>query len=188
MIEINLLPEELRIARQKAFLPQEYALYGIIAVCLVLFIIHSILIGVTIIRGVEFGVVSSVWNKLGPQRKQVKAFRQQYGYIFDDAGARIDTGSRNADWSEKLCRISLDVPAGLWLKELSLAEKNFILKGSIIASGKNEIVSINQFMSVLKNDRRFMEDISSLELGPLTRRVIGGYDVVDFTFNGQVKQ
>lgn len=188
MIEINLLPEELRISGQKKFSPQEYALYGVIAVFTILFVMHCILIGVTIIRGVGFGVASSVWNKLGPQRKQADVFKQQYGYIFDDAGARIDTDSRKAIWSEKLCRISLDVPVGLWLNEISVLEKNFVLKGSIIATGKNEIVSVNQFLNLLKNDRRFMEDLNLLELGALTRRVVGGYDVVDFTFSGQMKQ
>jgi hypothetical protein len=53
---------------------------------------------------------------------------------------------------------------------------------------KEEAAIINKFIDSLKADAAFFGDFQSLELGPLQRKQLGGYDIVDFTLNATLKQ
>jgi Tfp pilus assembly protein PilN len=91
------------------------------------------------------------------------------------------------NWAEKLNKLSLNLPSGVWFNEIQVNSKEFILKASVISLQKEEMNLINAFIDNLKNDKDFFKDFNNLELNSAQKRVIGGYDVTDFILVGILK-
>jgi Tfp pilus assembly protein PilN len=187
MIQINLLPEELRQRGKSTFAPQDYVWYIAGGLLGVLFFLHILLGFIFLVRGIQLSAELSAWKKQESLFKKVESFKQDYGYLFQDENLAGPDGPV-ISWSEKLFRISENLPSGIWLDELSCVEKNFQLRGSIISLQKNEIGLMNMFIDALKKDRIFFKDFMSLEAGPLKRRTIVSYEVVDFSLQGVLRR
>lgn len=187
MIEINLLPEELKIkARKRGFKPRQI-LYFIPLVFLILIIIHLYLAGTLIIRNFRLNALNKRWHNLEPQRKNLEEFQKEYVVLSDDAKVIQQLISQRTNWSEKLNKLSLRLPYGVWFNEISVTPSDFILRGSVVSLQKEEMNLINKFMDNLKSDSGFFKDFNNLELSSVQRKVIGGYDVIDFTLVGKLK-
>jgi len=184
MIEINLLPEELKLRNKAGLTPQDYAVYIAAGLVAALLVLHLTLGFIFIIRQLHLGVQTATWKSQEPLLKKVENFKQEYAYLFQDGHL---PGQENLSWSQKLNSLSNDLPAGIWLNELASNGRNFQLKGSIFSLQKNEVGLMNEFLDALKKDRSFFGNFVSLEPGPLKRRVIVSYEVVDFSLQGIIK-
>jgi Tfp pilus assembly protein PilN len=142
---------------------------------------------VSIAKNYQFGALNRKWQSLEPERKKLENFNKGYRLSVDDAKVMQQLIIQKLNWSEKLNKLSLDLPSGVWFNELSLRGKNFVLKGSALSLQKEEVSLINQFMDNLKKDTNFFKDFISLELSSVQRRVIAGYDVIDFILTGALK-
>jgi Tfp pilus assembly protein PilN len=189
MIEINLLPEELKTKAKKIAKSTQLSqlLYFIPLAFGILIIIHIYLFGVFITKSLQFGALNNKWEMLQPQRKILEDFKKGYEAPSSDASIIKQLIGQRIFWSAKLNKLSLNLPKGTWFKELSIDHKNFILKGSVVSLQKEEMNLINKFMDNLKKDRDFFKDFSNLELTSVQRKVIGGYDVADFILVGTLK-
>ncbi len=189
MIEINLLPEDLK---PKTTPPSESmelirVIYFMPFILAILIVTHILLGGVFILKSAQLGIVNAKWRKLEPQRKLLEDFKKESDGLSGDAQLIKQLGLGNISWAEKLNKLSLSLPAGIWLNELTLAKKILTLRCSTVSLKKEELTLINKFIDNLKGDAEFFKDFSNLELGPIERRVIAGYDIVDFTLTGNLK-
>ena len=191
MIEINLIPQDLKKTKDKKFnlksLPPQYLLYLILLIFGILICLHIYLIAITTLKNVQLRLLANKWDNLGPQRKILDDYKKEHEIFSADAKVIQQLSSQRINWSKKLNKLSLNLPAGIWLNELSLNQKNFSLKGSALSLQKEELTLINKFMDNLKNDAGFFKDFTSIELSSVQRRVIAGYDVVDFILAGKLK-
>lgn len=187
MIEINVLPEELKIKAKKIGIEPRQILYFIPLVFLILVIIHIYLAGTLIIRNFRLNALNNKWHNLEPQRKTWEDFQREYVVLSDDAKVIQQLISQRINWSEKLNKLSLQLPYGVWFNEISLTSSDLILRGSVISLQKEEMNLINKFMDNLKNDTGFFKDFNTIELSSIQRKVIGGYDVIDFNLAGKLK-
>lgn len=189
MIKINLLSEELKSKPRR--IAEGFELKQILYLIAILFgiiiIIHIYLIGVLIAKNSQVGSLNNKWQRLGSQRKTLEDFRKEYEGLSSDAAIIRKLATSRIAWSEKLNRLSLDLPSGVWLNELSFKQKDFVLKASAVSLQKEELTLINKFVDNLKNDTDFFKDFSSLELGPVQRRAVGSYDIVDFDLQAKLK-
>ncbi|MCX5715253.1 MAG: hypothetical protein NT033_10780 [Candidatus Omnitrophica bacterium] len=183
MIQINLLPEELKARNNVTLTPRDYAVYVSAGLLAALLVLHILLGFVFVVREFRLGIETVAWQQQEPLLKKVDNFKQEYGYLFQDDYLTGQSGPA-ISWSEKLSCLSSDLPGGIWLKELIFNDKNFQLRGSIISLQKNEVGLMNSYLDALKKDSNFYRDFVSLEPGPLKRRVIVTYDVVDFSLQG----
>jgi hypothetical protein len=94
---------------------------------------------------------------------------------------------RKLNWSEKLNKLSLNLPSGIWFNELSVSKKDFILKGSVLSLQKEEMNLVNKFIDSLKKDMVFFKDFTRLELSSIQMKTVVGYDVFDFVLTGKLK-
>lgn len=190
MIEINLLPEQLKgKPKGKGLgLKPGYFFYLIPCVVGIMFVLHIYLALWGVVRGFQFRFLSEKWRRLEPERKMLEDFNKKYESESEDTRMiRQLIGSR-LNWAQKLNKLSLNLPAGVWLNELAVSKENFILKGSSLSLQKEEVSLINKFMDNLKNDTEYFKDFQELELGPMQRRTLAGYDIVDFVLEGTLKK
>lgn len=186
MIEINLLPEELR-KKEGLRLPKEFYIIGV-GVLSFLIVLHATT-GM-IIKWKRYRVVKLTqrWAKLAPLRKSVDVIRQETADLDKRAGGIDRLMVRRFLWSEKLNQLSNLVIPGIWIRTLSLnpspPSKNLPLtlnlKGSVVSRQGEEMAIVGKFITNLKNDRDFSGDFKNIELKSIQRRGIRGTEVMDF--------
>lgn len=197
MIEINLLPQELRI-KTKEKTPQQVAvttitglsrdklfIYAIPALLGLFVLIHLYFAVISIAKGGQLASLKRKWTALEPQKKILDEFNQQYSAASQDS-AQLLIGQRIL-WAQKLNKLSLDLPAGVWFNDISLSKQSFTLQGSVISLEMQELNLINKLLDSLKADNGFFKDFTSLELSNVQKRSIGSYDVADFVLTGTLK-
>ena len=190
MIEINLLSEESKVKTKrigKVSIESKYFLYLIPLVFAVLIFVHICLAAVGIAKSFQFSQLNSKWKKLKPQREQLNNLKKGYDVVTSGAKVMQELNSRRLNWSEKLNRLSQDLPSGIWFNEILVSRKDFALKASVVSLQKEEMSLINKFIDSLKNDMRFLSDFDKLELGLVQKKSVGGYDVVDFILTAKLK-
>jgi len=186
MIEINLLPEELRAKSKKLGIESRHILYLIPLAVGILIFVHLYLAAVGIIKSCQFNTLNNKWKKLQPQREMLKKLTNEYQVLSADAKVIEQLNMRRLIWSEKLNKLSLDLPGGIWFNEFTLSRKDFTLKGSVISLEKREMSLINKFIDNLKKDAVFSKDITGLELSSAQMRTSAGYDIFDFTLTAKI--
>ncbi|MDD2752002.1 MAG: hypothetical protein PHN59_02615 [Candidatus Omnitrophica bacterium] len=193
MIEINLLPEELRLKSRSGVsfnlkdMDPKKVLYLIPLVIGLLIIVHIYFAGMTIIRSMSLGSLNRQWAKLEPERKKLENFQKEFNVSNADSQFLQQLLVSRVTWADKLNALSLDLPSGIWFEELLVSDRAFSLKGSVVSTVKIEMNLVNKFMDNLKNDANFSKDFSSLELGSINRREIQTYDIMDFILEGNIK-
>jgi len=195
MIEINLLPEELKVRIKARKLPLESIqnvekknfLYIIPAVFILLLCLHVYFLFVNFAKGSELRALSNKWQALAPQRLELENFNKEYALFSEDARLMQQMAERRVNWAQKLNQLSLGLPSGVWFSEISMAQGKFTLHGSAISLENEGMSLIKKFMDNLKADAVFFKDFQQLELGSAQSEKIGSYDVIDFVLNGALK-
>ncbi|MBN2831441.1 MAG: hypothetical protein JXL82_04120, partial [Candidatus Omnitrophica bacterium] len=141
MIEINLIPEELRSrvvkpvktvasgssAKQQ---PGPQLLILIIPVIFaVLIITHIYFISLGVTRSVQLNVLKKKWENALPNIKALEEFNAEHSLISGDAKEVQKLIFEKINWSEKLNDLSLSLPAGIWVELISVSGKEFYLRG-----------------------------------------------------------
>ena len=202
MIEINLLPEELKAktkAKVKPVKPKEtqvsqaslekikYLFYLVPLIVGVLLITHLLLAGITIFKNNQLGMLNGKWRALEPQRKMLTDFSQEYASFSEDEKTVLQAVQQRVAWAEKLNKLSLFLPSGVWFNEIAFSSGNFTLKASVISLQKDEMGLINKFIDSLKNNPGFFKDFTALEIGSVNKRNIASYEIADFVLTGKIK-
>jgi hypothetical protein len=199
MIEINLLPEELKVktrsrssepvtVKKGVLLNQDklfiYAIPAVLALCI---LVHFYFVVVTIYQNSQLISLNRKWLNLEPQKKAFDGFNKEfYSGSQNAAFAQLLTNQRIL-WAQKLNKLSLHLPSGVWFNDLAVNGKNITIQGSVISLQKEEVNLVNLLLDNLKKDAEFSKDFSSFELSSMQNKAIGGYDIADFVLVGALK-
>ncbi len=186
MIEINLLPEELK-AKRKKIAGMESFLLIIRLVIAILLVLHLVLFVLHIQKAMRVGILEEKWKKLQPQKKVIEDLKKQATGVSEVSDVAQQLTNQRINWSEKLNKLSLDLPAGVWFTQLQLNPKELTLRAAVVSLQKEEMALINKFIDNLKKDQGFFADCANLELGPVQSRTVGGYNVCDFSLTAPLK-
>lgn len=190
MIEINLLPQDLKVkakAKKAAVgvgIDVKYFLYLVPFIFGLLLCVHIYLAIVNIAKSSQLRALNNKWQGLQPQRKILEDFNKEYTILSEDALAIQQFTKQRINWAEKLNTISAVLPFGIWFREISVSSSDLILQGSVVSLEKEEMSVINKLIDSLKKDTAFFKDFNNLELGSVQKRTIGGYDIADFILQG----
>ena len=201
MIEINLLPEELRIKTKAKSIEHETVLSspGSVTIQDQLFIYAiPVLLGVLVCAHIYFALISSSkngqlvalnrkWVQLEPQKKAFDEFNNVYSATSADAGMTQLLIKKRIIWAQKLNELSLSLPAGVWFNEIAINAKDIVIQGSVISLAKEEVNLVNKLLENLKADSEFSKDFVSFELSNVQKHSVGGYDIADFMLTGVLK-
>lgn len=191
MIEINLLPEELKTQiKQKAFAEPpslKRFLFVLPAAAALLVCLHIYLAGANIAKNALLRRLTREWEALAPQRKEIDDFNKNYAAFNEDIKAIQRLTAGRVNWAQKLERLSRDLPAGIWFRGLFIKSADFTLEGSVISLEEDEMGLIKAFIEALKNDAEFFQGFDSLELASVQRKAVGSYKIIDFVLSGKLK-
>lgn len=182
MIEINLLPQELRVKEKTAKFEIRNLLYLLPVVLACLLLMHLYFLITDLALGRSFTTLKNKLSAIEPKKKEL----EKISLTADDLTVRQFV-KETITWAEKLNILSARVPSGIWFNELALSDKEFTLKCSVFSLEKQEMSLINKFLNGLKEEINFIGDFKTIELGPAQRETIGSYDVLKFTLNGKIK-
>lgn len=200
MIEINLLPEELKdkhkgktkrtaapISAGPANFKVQYFIYLIPLALGILICTHIYLGLMYFVKTAGLRQLTNKWQGLEQQRKELEIFNAEYAVISEDAKAIQQISQSRVNWAQKLNLLSSGLPSSIWYNEIYVSPNEFILQGSVLALQKEEMILINKLISSLKNDPDFFKDFNNLELNSVQKKTIGSYDIFDFILQGALK-
>jgi hypothetical protein len=198
MIEINLLPEDLRNKLVKASKPEvvknpveglEPKHYVVIvpAVLILLIFIHLLLGVFSIVKTGQLHMLRSKWQKLEPQRKALDEYNSEFAAVSEDAQILQQLLRDRIVWSEKLNKMSLKLPRGVWFNSLTVNQKELVIKGSVVSLNKEELGMIKELIESHKSDPEFIKNFNNLEMVSAEKKTIGSYDITDFTLSASLK-
>ena len=189
MIEINLLPENLRPKAKKPGIDLEAkeTLYLVPLVLGILVIVHVLISGVFIFQGLQLGILNSRWQKMESQRKALEIFRSETAHLSEDARALQEINAKAIKWAPKLNKLSLNLPSGVWFRSINLTGNLLDMRASVISLQESEMNLINQYINNLKKDSDFFLDFSKLDLDSVEKKAAGGYEIAEFSLAGILK-
>ncbi|MBL7081195.1 MAG: hypothetical protein ISS44_01315 [Candidatus Omnitrophica bacterium] len=187
MIEINLLPEDLKQKKERQiFLLQLFLCILPVAFGL-LIIIHLYLGGLLLFKTLQYKSMNKKWEQLSSQRQKVDEWKKQYKISSQETEQVNKLLAQRIAISDKMQVLACALPRGIWFNHLSLKEKGFYLEGSVVSLKKDQMRLLNLFLGRLKKDKIFFKDFIRLELGHISMRTLGGFSIMDFVLEGDLK-
>ncbi len=213
MIEINLLPEESRKKKKKAFQMPDITLMflptliGIVAFFILVQVISVLTTGIT--RG-TYSRMDKEWRELLPQKIAAETAKRENMEIkgkLETIDALID---KKILWSKKLNQFSDLIIPGVWFTELSIGKKlvsrrskksgpkaplqervNVLyvhIKGEVSSMYGKGLAIIGKLIEHLKSDAPFFSDFSDIELGSTNLHSIGDIEATSFNISCYFKK
>lgn len=199
MIEINLLPEELRNKVAKAKKPETVVKNPVeglepkhavllVPVIAIILICAQLFIGIAVlVKGGQLRSLNAKLQSLATQKKGLDEFNAEYNLVSQDSQAIQKLMRERVVWSEKLNKLSLNLPSGIWFSGISVNSKGMVLQGAVVSLNKDDLNLINKLIDSLKIDPVFFKDFSSLDMGSAEKKTVGIYDITDFNLNAPLK-
>jgi len=187
MIEINLLPEELKVKRNKSFGQKQYLIYLAPLFAGILIFMHLYLGMLGFSRSLRLNSLNKKWVALEPQRRKIASLKGQSEFSFQENNIIQELVKKSVVWSKNLNKMSLNLPSGIWFNEVSISSKELLIRATVVSLEKNEVDLINRYMFNLKNDSDFINDFNNLDLGAMQRKTMGSFEVVDFILTAPLK-
>lgn len=188
MIEINLIPEEFKIKVKKSSAPDIKRMLYLIPLGIIILLLAHISLGVSNVSlNSKYRVLNAKWKELEPQRKKWEVSNKENLLLIEEDNISQQLLSERISWADKLNKLSLRLPSGIWFNEIVLLNKEFTLKAVVFSLAKEEMGLINKFLTSLKDDAGFACIFKSLELGSIKREMINNYDIISFSITGAVK-
>ncbi|MBM3243902.1 MAG: PilN domain-containing protein, partial [Candidatus Omnitrophica bacterium] len=166
---------------------QQLALLIIPAVFLILILTHIYFLFTGLIGGIQLNSLKTRWDNASVERKALDEFNAEYLFISADAKDIQKFLSERINWSEKLNKLSLSLPEGIWLEHISATGKDFYLKGKAVSLDKSEVSLIRNYVEGIKGQPQFIKNFSSLEITSIQKATKGSYEVADFSLTGSFK-
>jgi Tfp pilus assembly protein PilN len=189
MIEINLLPEDIKAKLEKsgaAIAKFQYVIYFIAFVIVVVLLLNFYFFIIGAVTGSKVRSLEKEWSKISPQKNNVENTQRETQGLSEEAKALQDQLLQRISWSYKLRSLSFNLAGGIWLKEVSYSNKDLIIHGCAVSQQGQELRQINQFIGNLKKDAGFIKNFKSLELSSVTRDKIGNAEIMNFVLTGKL--
>lgn len=165
----------------------KYLIYLIPLALSILICAHVYLALLAAAKNSQLSRLNREWQAQEPQRKALEAFNKEYASVSEGARSMQQLTKQRINWAEKLNKLSLLLPSGVWFNEVSVSSSGFALDGSVVSLQKEEMNLIKGLIDNLKNDAGFFRDFNSLELNSVEKRALGGYEIADFAITGTLK-
>ncbi len=192
MIEINLLPKELR-KKEKLDLSGTPVLLIAGGILIALFMLSFVLAGMTHHYQARFKRLTRELQSKAPSRSEALKLQTEIERLRAKKEIIEQLAERRFFWAEKLSLISDSIPMGVWLTGLSfneVGEGEFLtLDGVAIPYRGQEMINlVTLFMGNLKQNDDFYKDFKNIELGPIRRIKSDEIEAVQFNLTCQFKE
>jgi len=209
MIELNLLPQELRKKKRKKIeLPEIPIIPIAIGFVGILVVIQLLILGLIFISNAQVGRLDKEWQGLAPKKSELDGIKQNISNTDKKIKAIEDLIEKRTSWSRIMNELSNSLTANIWLNELSYDERVDVaasklrkrssakksssskdkqsrtgilrLSGSAAGRGEEATTYIARFITSLKDNEDFFEDFEDIELISIKKGSVAGQDVMNF--------
>lgn len=185
MIEINLLPEEMRKQKKSPFkLDLEVGKLKILiggGVVCVLILSLAILSAGASLRKRQVVRLMSEEQKLAPQKSQVESVDKDMSVLKTKLSVLGEITQRDFLWSKKLNELSSLVLPGIWLTRVYTdSDERLVIEGSVISKKGKAMASVGKFMKNIREHSSFFKDFSNIKLDTVQQKSAESRNVVDF--------
>ena len=185
MIEINLLPENLRKKNQFQFdldlqaasvrLIGGGALLGALIVLIIFFSVGSS------IRKAQVSRLIKREQDMAQQTSQAETISRDVSVLNAKMAALDEVTQRSFLWARKLNQLSDLVLPGIWFTRIYMDSGNrLMVEGSVISKEEEAMASVGKFMKGLREDEAFFKDFTNVKLESVERQGLDKRDVVEF--------
>ena len=202
MIEINLLPKELRKKRRQETVPTIPVMP--IAAGLVAFVIifHFLLISINYIKNGTLKRLEKKWTEMQPQKKATDKIAQETTELEKRVNAVKKIAKPELNWTRLLSGLNQAIIPGIWLSSMNLDYKGkpynpknpsdhptkLVLVG--YAEGKSEVAttSVARFINSLKRNQDFFGYFDEIELENMRSQAVSGEETMLFHLSCDFKK
>ena len=185
MIEINLLPGNLRKKKQFQFnldlQANSVRLIGggaILGVLIVLIIFFSV--GASI-RKAQVSRLIKREQAMAQQTSQAETISRDVSILNAKMAALDEITQRSFLWAEKLNQLSDLILPGIWFTRIYMDSGNrLMVEGSVISKKEEAMASVGKFMKDLRENEAFFKDFTNVKLESVERQSLDNRDVVEF--------
>ena len=205
MIEINLLPEDLRKKEMMQFKLPEWPKLKVYAIALAAFLgIQTLATVFAFYQKLEIIAVRGQIASIKQENPELMA-RKGETAAADGRLKQIDLlTARKFYWATLLNRLAHSITKGVWLREFSVqtaqaperqgeeaasavAKRQVKLYGSAIGAGQ-ETAHIGRFVKSLEENRRFADFFEEIDVSNINQRKVKDFDVYDFELSCTFKK
>jgi len=186
MIEINLLPEELRKKKSEPSfnlnIEQEKLkfLAGGGAVGLLILIVIFFAAG-SFIRNAQIKNLMAKEKGVAVKLSQIDSVNKEIAVLKIKMSVIGQITKRSFLWSEKLNQLSDLLLPGIWFTHVYRdAENRLIIEGSVVSKSEEAMAFVGKLMKNLKDDQQFFKDFNNIKLESVQRKNKEERDIVDF--------
>lgn len=192
MIEINLLPPNMRVRKREAIkLPS-------LAVIPIAVSIIGVLVAFQIILLLTYQIKSASLSSLKKKNETIRKTNEE-AVKLDNAVKEISSRVEAIDklknsrfnMAKKLNDLSDSMISGVWLRNIdvkkgasvnepSILRETLVIDGSSVVTDEKEGGSIGKFVNSLKENTSFSDDFDEIELSKVERKKIRNTEVLDF--------
>ena len=218
MIELNLLPQELRKQRKKIELP-DLPLIPISAAIIGALVVIQLVLGFLImVSNKQLTSAEKTWKVLAPKKAEFDKIKKEIALTAQKTNAIEGLIADRFNWASFLNELSNSLTSNIWLTELSYNEQKTTIQASSkkkkrkldsealkqpteqsverflmmsgSASGKDEegTAYIARFIKSLKNNTGFFSNFDDVELVSIKKGTVSGKDVMNFSISCKFKQ
>lgn len=183
MIELNLLPQDLRGRKQIVFNLDKIIYFSKIGF-LILIAIHVLLLFICLFYKFRADTLNKEWGRISSQNADVVSLRSEIS-VFEKVIENTDKLTRvRFPWTLKLDKLNSLLPGGVWFDHIRGAEGSLNITGSVLSRNKDEVEILNNFLQDLKNDPSFYAGFKNLDVVSIVRSNLFGVEVVNFSIRG----
>ncbi len=185
MIELNLLPQELRNKKKDLFqgLPDIPLIPICVSVLVVLFTIHGALVFTTATNGKLLKKLETKWAEIQPDEKKTNEIAAETSLLEKKAAALREIAMPNISWAGLLKGLNKAIIANVWLFELKLTgDSPLVLEVSGYALGKSEKATsvAAKFITSLEMSKDFSDYFERIELENMQNSEFDGEECMTF--------
>jgi Tfp pilus assembly protein PilN len=186
MIEINLLPEELRRKKSEPYFNLNIGTEKLkfwIAGCAIgiLILIVIILFLGSFIRKAQINSLLAKEKNFSIRLSQIDSVNKEIAILKAKMSVLDQLTKRKFLWTEKLNQLSDLVLPGIWFTHVYTdSENRLIIEGSVVSKSEEAMASVGKFIKNLKDSQQFFKDFKNIKLESVQRKNKEERDMVDF--------
>ena len=186
MVEINLLPEELRKKKSEPVFNLNIeaeklrflAIGG--AVGILILIVIALFLG-SFIRKTQINSLLAREKVFSDRLSKINGINKEIAVLKAKMAVLDQLTKRKFLWTEKLNQLSDLILPGIWFTHIYTdSENRLMIEGSVISKSEEAMASVGKFMKNIKDDQRFFKDFKSIKLESVQRKNKEERDAVDF--------
>ena len=194
MIELNLLPEQLKIKKKQKIEWAELPIIPVIVWVVILTIgVHALsILFVEMNRG-SMKTLKKEWENYSPKKKEMEELTKKLNSINAKVTSIEELKKSRIVWAKKMNNISDSMLPSVWLSSFSLkagiqTKPTLFLEGYVTGVSEEGTASVGRFINALKHNEEFFSGLEDIELEDMRRSLIEKKEVMKFRLSIPLKE